>query len=83
MSEADPSRMWEAADDIDRVLEYVWGAALDASRAKDQQEEIHDCSVCGDPHGHLDEARYVEMQRAKLIHARRKLDALIAGGTTP
>lgn len=72
MPHADPSRMWEPADDLDRILYDVWCKALDASNAKDQQEEVHDCSVCGDSHGRLDEARYVDMQRAYLTNARSR-----------
>jgi ribosomal protein S14 len=75
--------MWEAADDLDKLLHDVWCMALDASRAKDQQEEIHDCSVCGDPHGTLDESKYLDMQRANLNYARRELDAILAKERTP
>lgn len=81
MSDADPSRIWEAADDLDRVLYEVWCAAMDARLSKDMLEDLHYCSECGAEHGRSDEAKYVEMQRALLTNARRKLDALLAGGT--
>lgn len=80
MSEADPADVWMPADDLDRLLEYVWGGALSATGSKDMQEDIHDCPACGDPHQHLDEAKYAKYQRSILIHARKKLDDLIARG---
>lgn len=83
MPHADPSQMWEPADPLDELLYDVWRMALDASGSDDQQEEIHDCSVCGDPHGTLDEAKYVDIQRAYLTNARGKLDALLVGEGAP
>jgi len=83
MSDADPSDLWTPADDLDRLLEYVWMGALAATTSNDAQEDIHECPACGEPHMRLDEAKYVERQRAILIHARKKLDALLAGESTP
>lgn len=79
MSAADPAKLWEPADDLDRLLEYVWMGALAATTSNDAQEDIHECPACGDPHMRLDEAKYVERQGKILAHARRKLDALLAG----
>lgn len=81
MPDADPSRMWEPSDDLDRILYEVWCATLDASQAKDMQESLHECAECGKQHGVLDEAKYVEMQRARLTRARRKLDGLLTERT--
>ena len=78
MSEADPARMWQPIDDLDRLLYDVWCGALAASNGKDMQEEIHDCPACGDPHMSLDEAKYTEYQRAILEHSRKRLDEMIA-----
>lgn len=77
MSAADPARMWEPSDDLDRILYEVWCGALDAAHAKDQQEEIHECPACGEMHSRLDEAKYIEYQRAYLNHSREQLDALL------
>lgn len=79
MPEADPDRVWWPADDLDRVLELVWGGCLNATIAKDRQEDIHDCSVCDGEHMILDEAKYVDAQAASMRHARRVLDAMMSG----
>ena len=83
MSEADPDQLWEPSDDLDRLLYDVWCGALAAVNSKDMQEDIHDCPACGDPHMSLDESKYVERQRAILIHTRKKLDELLAKGGKP
>lgn len=66
-----------------RITAHIARQCPKASHAKDQQEEIHDCSVCGDPHSHLDEEKYVAMRSADLVYARRRLDAILAAGGTP
>lgn len=70
--------MWMAADDIDKVLEIIWGTALDASRAEDTFDDPHKCT-CGEIHGHTPEWFYLRKQRHRMLEARTKLDELYRG----